>query len=427
MARRLTAAMCLATLLHVGSAAPAAESAIRARAINVQTSIRGATQMFAAPWGLVAQGSGQLRILPLGASVWQTVHGVTGGSLYRIAFDDAGRLLAWWEKEPHFHLFVRGSTKAHETFLLPPPPSPELKYGYGVEELKFTSDGRGAIVYMHGFIGGRTWVTVAYYYDLAHLAGPVMLFRQPGYSLNMSSRMAVFAIPKRPDDACENNFCHPLGAVVAWEISGTKATQRVLLDGNARPEDLSRVQPVWSDDDNEQVAVLVTEHPSKRHLLRWRWGQSTATFAPLPRGPSSDAEAVWLTSTGDVIEVWLTDERGLEIRRHPPNGAMIVSSLAPLPRRTPHDHPLFNIAGVMERAGGDLFLHWGEYLVSLPLRGSARRLDLRTAFKRNTEVSSRLLHVRSPEGIWVGLQSGKTLDMTFLPKADLETQMTPAP
>jgi hypothetical protein len=81
----------------------------------------------------------------------------------------------------------------------------------------------------------------------------------------------------------------------------------------------------------------------------------------------------------------------------------------------------------MERAGGDLFLHWGEYLVFLPLRGSARRLDLRTALNRNTEISSRLLHVRSPEGIWVGLQSGKTLDMTFLPQAALETQMTPAP
>ena len=74
MARRLTAAMCLATLLHVGSAARAAEPATRARAIKVQTSIRGATQMFAAPWGLVAQGSGQLRILPLGTSTWQTVH-----------------------------------------------------------------------------------------------------------------------------------------------------------------------------------------------------------------------------------------------------------------------------------------------------------------------------------------------------------------
>ena len=141
----------------------------------------------------------------------------------------------------------------------------------------------------------------------------------------------------------------------------------------------------------------------------------------------SDAETMWLTASGDVVELWSTDERGLEIRRHSPNGTMKVSSLAPLPRRTPHDHPLFNIAGVMERASGDLFLHWGEYLVLLPVNGPARRLDLRTAFKRKAEISSRLLHVRSPEGIWVGIESGKTLDLTFLPEADLEARMTPAP
>ena len=242
--------------------------------------------------------------------------------------------------------------------------------------------------------------------------------------------MAVHAIPKKPDDACEHNFCHPLGAVIAWEISGAKAMKRVLLDGNARKEDLSRVQPVWSTGGrDDQVAVLVTEHPSKRHLLRWRRGDSRATYAPLPTGPGpmSYAETMWLTASGDVVEVWSTDERGLEIRRHPPNGQMTVSALAPLPRRTPHDHPLFNIAGVMERANGDLFLHWGEYLVLLPLHGPPRRLDLRTAFKRQAEISSRLLHVRSPEGIWVGIDSGKTLDLTFLPEAELEARMTPAP
>jgi hypothetical protein len=81
----------------------------------------------------------------------------------------------------------------------------------------------------------------------------------------------------------------------------------------------------------------------------------------------------------------------------------------------------------MERVSGDLFLHWGEYLVLLPVHGPARRLDLRAAFKRKAEISSRLLHVRSPEGIWVGIESGKVLDLTFLPEADLEARMTPAP
>ena len=38
-----------------------------------------------------------------------------------------------------------------------------------------------------------------------------------------------------------------------------------------------------------------------------------------------------------------------------------------------------------------------------------------------------LRHVRSPEGIWVGIGSGKTPDLTFLPRADVEARMTPAP
>src|SRR3954469_16579995 len=112
MTRILSAAICLATL-----------SVTPARAAKVSTSIRGATQIFAAPWGLLAQGSGQLRILPLGTSKWQTIHQVTGGNLYRTAFDNGGRMLAWWETEPHIHLFVP-RTKAHDTLPLPPPPSP---------------------------------------------------------------------------------------------------------------------------------------------------------------------------------------------------------------------------------------------------------------------------------------------------------------
>jgi hypothetical protein len=165
LATLLSAAICLATL-----------SVTPARAATVSTSIRGATQIFAAPWGLLAQGSGQLRILPLGTSKWQTIHQVAGGSLYRTAFDDGGRILAWWETEPHIHLFVP-RTKAHDTLPLPLPPSPEFKYGYGVENMYFAIDGDAAIVYMHGFVGGRSLVTVAYRYDLARRASTTSVIR----------------------------------------------------------------------------------------------------------------------------------------------------------------------------------------------------------------------------------------------------------
>jgi len=40
---------------------------------------------------------------------------------------------------------------------------------------------------------------------------------------------------------------------------------------------------------------------------------------------------------------------------------------------------------------------------------------------------SSFAHVRSPRSDLVGIESGKTLDLTFLPRADLEARMTPSP
>lgn len=421
MTRRLgLIALCLALATTV-------EARPRSKAVKVQNSIRGATQMAVAPWGLTARGHGMLRILPLGKKTWQIVHQVKGDSLYRHAHDDRGRLLAWWEQQPYFHLFDP-ATKTDQTFALPPAPGPEFKYGFRVEDLFFAADGDGAIVYMHGFLGGRTWETVAYHYDLAGGA-PTLLFRQEGHPLHTSARATVRAVPKHKDDMCEHTACHPLGAIIAWEIDGRTATRRVLLDGNQRQEDFARVQPVWDRGTGDRVAVLLDEHPRARHLLRWTWGDATATTTVLPGGPdgASDAESMWLTDGGDVIELWLTASRGLEIRRIPPAGATTVTTLAPHPKRTPRDHPLFAVSDVNERANGDLLVHWGEYLVVVPPGGAPRQLDLRSVFNRKTEFTGRLLHVRSPEGTWVGLDRGGTLDFAFLPQAELDARMTPAP
>src|SRR5205814_1413572 len=128
------------------------------------------------------------------------------------AFDDGGRVLAWWEKEPQLHLFEVGTTK-DVTIALPPPPGPEFKYGFGVEDLYFAPDGKGATVYMQGFVGGRTWETVGYHIDLDGADAPTLLFRQPGYRLHTSAQTAVFAVPRRRDDMCEDTACHPLGAI----------------------------------------------------------------------------------------------------------------------------------------------------------------------------------------------------------------------
>jgi hypothetical protein len=415
----------VAAAVAVMGVADAAPRTPPARPAKVQNTIRGATQMFVAPWGLAAQGSGQLRVLPLGKTRWQVIHQVKGGSLYRIAFDDRGRLLGWWETEPHIHLFQLGTT-THETLALPPAPGPEFKYGWNVEDVLFTPDGTGAIVYMHGFLGGRTWETVAYHYDLVKRSAPTLLFRQPGHPLHTSARATVRAVPKNPTDMCEHTACHPLGAIIAWEIDGAKATRRVLLDGKARKETFARVLPVWGSD-GTWVSVVVEEHPKNRHLLRWRWGDSKATLAVLPPGPDYDAQMMWVTRSGDVVEPWLTEDRGLEIRRHPVKGKMTVTTLAPHPRRTPRDRPLFHLAGMDERESGDLLLYWGEYLVVVPVSAPPRHLDLRSVFRRKVEFSGRLLHVRDPEGTWIGIENGRNTDFTFLPAAELDARMSPAP
>ena len=44
--------------------APRTDAETQTRPAKVQHSIRGATQMFVAPWGSAAQGSSRLRILP---------------------------------------------------------------------------------------------------------------------------------------------------------------------------------------------------------------------------------------------------------------------------------------------------------------------------------------------------------------------------
>jgi hypothetical protein len=238
----------------------------------------------------------------------------------------------------------------------------------------------------------------------------------------------VRATPKVRDEMCEHTAC-TLGEIVAWEITGDKATRRVLLDGKAHTERLDRVQPVWGRDDTH-VAVVVSGYPT-RYLLRWRWGDAKATFGPLPAGTPDEPDAMRtiLTSTGDVIDMWLTRDRGLEIRRIPvnPKAKGTTLTLAPLPKRTPRDRPLFHVIETLERENGDLLVVWGEYLLNVPPSGPARRLDLRSVFGRKVEFSGRVLYVPSPEGVWIGIESGRNTDFTFLPQADLDARMTPAP
>jgi hypothetical protein len=317
------------------------------------------------------------------------------------------------------------SKKIHRKLAKPAAPSAEYKYGYAVADLYFTSDGDGAIVYMTGFLGGRTWGTVAYHYDLAGSSEPTLLYQQTGHSLHRSARNAVYALAQDDQTACEHNSCQPLGSITAWEIAGTKATRRVLLAPPAKNA-FSRVRLVDGSDD-AGVAVLVTEHPHKRHMVRWRTGDAKAEFHPLPAGPTYDTEAMRLMKNGDLIEIWLTGERGLLIKRVSARTEEVIATLEPLPRRTPNDRPLFKIDRSFERSQGDLALHWGEYLVQLPAEGAVQRLDMRPLFKGNRELAGNVLYVPAPEGFWISNEVGRALEMRFLPVADMHARARTLP
>jgi len=423
--RRFAALLSVVALVAAGAPARADAPGKRGKVAGTGARLTGVTRAIAAPWGLAVMGSGQLRFLPAGQAKVQTLHKVPGDSLYRVAMDDSGRLLATWENEPHFHLFDT-KTNQHLTFAKPAAPSPDFKYGYNVEDFYFTKDGSATIVYMHGFIGGRSWSTVAYRFELGRSAQmPTLLFRQTGYPLHSSSRLAVYAVPKDERDACEHNSCHPLGAIFGWEIAGTTATRTILLNG-ATNNNLSRVIPVWGSDE-DRVAVLVIEHPHGRHLLRWGSGQANAEFRPLPPGPDYDTEAMHLMKSGDFIEAWLTSERGLEVKRHSPKGGVKVTALAPLPRRTPHDHPLFNVSDLIDRKDGGVIVHWGEYLVLIPPVGPARRLDVRSFFGLSSELDGQLSYVPARDGLWFGVGAASTREFTYFPVAEIEARAQPLP
>src|SRR6185503_5624082 len=124
------------------------------------------TSLRAVPGGLISIGGERLRRLTAGAAKWEVVHEVSGDSLYRVAADDAGRLLASWEKETVIHYISPGEGR-HVTL-----PKPTLFFttrdGHSynalhVERLEFAPNGRDALVFTTGQVGASSkFITLAH-------------------------------------------------------------------------------------------------------------------------------------------------------------------------------------------------------------------------------------------------------------------------
>ena len=261
--------------------------------------------------GLISIGGRALRRLPPGASRWEVLHEVPGDSLYRVAADDSGRLLASWEKEPVIH-FISPAQGLHVSL-----PKPTLFFmidggrvnGLSVDDLEFAANGRDALVFTKGQVGASSrWITAAHWVALDGKSEPRLIFRvDEGVQLLTSRRGAVFAMPKDARQECSHQTCWPIAAIVAYEIAGDRATQRTLLHGSRA--DMSRATPVHGTSD-ERVGVVIDlvkrRGPQRlnggRALLRWRWGDAQADYRTLPG--NSSLTPVWLlTTTNDFIEV----------------------------------------------------------------------------------------------------------------------------
>jgi hypothetical protein len=265
----------------------------------------------------------------------------------------------------------------------------------------------------------------AYLLDLESPVPRKPLFVQHGLLLHGSVSASVFAVPKNETNTCFDLGCWPIAEIRAWEVSRGVATCKTLLSGDG--DQMARARAMLGSDDDRQVAVLIADRSRNRGILRWRYGEARADYRALPPPAGLDwaADASRLTSAGDLLELWNTNVWGLLVQRHSPTGATKSIVLPPLPRRggmTDTEAVHF----VKERSSGDLFAHWGDYLLLLPAAGSTRLMNLE-AVPGGREWAWVDVYVPQPEALWIGVEGGGPRYFYELPFAEIEHSAKPWP
>ncbi|MDP9000596.1 MAG: hypothetical protein M3O46_10845, partial [Myxococcota bacterium] len=298
-------------------------------------------------------------------------------------------------------------------------------FEWGVTNMYFSEDGRTGVVFLQNRAPTPPTTNAAYLLDLETSAPPKPLFVQTGLLLHTSVSASVFAIPKNETSACFDQGCWPIAQIRAWEVAGGVATCKTLLSGEG--DQLERARALPGTDDDRQVAVLIADRSRNRGILRWRYGEARADYRPLPApsGPDWAADASRLTRAGDLLELWNTDAWGLLVQRHSLTGGVKSIQLPPLPRRG----GLTDTEGVhvvKERTSGDLFAHWGDYLLLLPAIGPTRLMNLE-AVPGGREWAWADIYVPQPEALWIGVEAGGGAYFYELSFAEIEHRAKPWP
>jgi hypothetical protein len=140
-----------------------------------------------------------------------------------------------------------------------------------------------------------------------------------------------------------------------------------------------------------------------RALLRWRPGDATADYRPLPKG-SLDTDLSMVTRTNDFIELEMhgteLSDTVLDVKRYPPEGGEQVVTVPLLQTLDTKVH------GLGMRSNGTLWVHWGDHLVLLAPGKPARNFNIEPLLERRTEWADTAIYIEAPESLWVGIEGG---------------------
>lgn len=416
---RLALALLLSTLMPalalgegVEPKRPKADTADRVYAV---------TTMLNAPDGaLISVGFNALRRMAPGAKKFETLHAIKGDSLYRVAMNDRGGLLAAWEKDPSIHYFTRDRRHIR----LPKPASPrENLYDLRVEELHFLPNGRDALVHMRGRESNLTTnYDVTFRVALDDRTPPEPVAQVSGArKIDMTADRAIYVLPKRPGQRCEHLSCNPVEAVVAdfFDADGN-ARRKTLLDGKTM--EIVNVHVVWGQK-SPSILLRVALPRNQDLLARFQPGALKPDLWPLKSIGPYDDELLHALATGELLQV-KADEKGLTLTRHLLDGSQQVSTVPANIDRRDWDR---QVRGFGARRDGRIWVHWGRHLLLFGKNPSEapRSHDLEPLLARFTEWADADIYVPGQDALWVGLDRTRSRDYVRLNLADLEKRARP--
>ncbi len=373
--------------------------------------VRGVSGLTHTSSGFLGVGSARLRYLPHGGKRWKTLHQVKGDNLYRVDERD-GRVLAAWEGEPVFHLFDLSSGK-HTTIAKPARPTGITGLqDFRLTELLFSDNGKDAIVYMwaplyESHTGSRKMLS-GYRIPLDGKRPAVLLFRQEGAALDMTTRGAVIVVPTSWRFGCSHSGCS-VDQIVAYEIRGDRAKRRTLFDGKGQRYDSAQIVPSAQ---KYGIAVQVTgspDPPGKRNptltrdLLRYSYGNEP-TVQRLPDWHTPKTEHLVLDKDGNFYEATQAEDKSVTITRHTPDGKVSKRTIQSWADRRGRPAKAW-MTRLSVRTNGQLWMHWGDYIVVVDEAG-ARRFDVQRYLGRGTEWANAFMYVEKPEQLWIGIEVG---------------------